>query len=589
MEHSHPPPQSPEDDITIARAAVAEGNLKHAAFHVACALHSDPNRREWLDLLDQVIAAAPDPLELTPVGGPNTPLNLYAVHGYILARQGQPGPAADLVVQVSAARPEIPYLDWVLRWLEQPDVPLNTAVLTRILARFNDQFQQLTAPESPARATVQRMADVVRHARRASPQDPQFLWTAAGFLRRLGLLDEAMSAAEEMHALQPGYLSAMALGLVHRARGDVAKTVEYYQVCLQHEPDDIPIRLDLGDVLFDDGQLDDAERYYIEVLEREAQHPWALASVCCLRYLRTGDPGWKDRLASLARDENERAQDLHFRLAPYFAWLPEPRDAFTNQLRHLVEIYEAEGTPPEVTSMSVTSLEAPSNYLAYNQLMAGWGKKPGLQVSVEHIQDPDPREPHCAVDYRLWEYDGTTPRVVAPPPAEEAVEAVAGIAAQRYSLGTWIGLARKAAEQLGPERIQDLLAVMVDPPWPPEGWPPWAWIFRVQVAAALVIARLDKGWKDSVRRKALFSLANGPMDWTVDAAILALTVLALEDKEIAKDVVRLFRDLLDELPQDGPVCYHRALVNGALRLPQIAGREREELHREWLRLEGWVA
>ena len=38
----------PEEDIAIAESEFREGNLKHAAHHVGCALVSDPNRAEWL-------------------------------------------------------------------------------------------------------------------------------------------------------------------------------------------------------------------------------------------------------------------------------------------------------------------------------------------------------------------------------------------------------------------------------------------------------------------------------------------------------------------------------------------------------------
>jgi hypothetical protein len=120
---------------------------------------------------------------------------------------------------------------------------------------------------------------------------------------------------------------------------------------------------------------------------------------------------------------------------------------------------------------------------------------------------------------------------------------------------------------------------MVHPPMPPQGWWPWQWIFRVQVAAALVLARLDKPWASGVHRRALLSLANGPMDWTTDAALLALTTLAQEDPAVEAEVAALFRDLLAALPQDGPVCYTRALLHCLRKLPGVGPEEREALRR----------
>jgi hypothetical protein len=61
----------------------------------------------------------------------------------------------------------------------------------------------------------------------------------------------------------------------------------------------------------------------------------------------------------------------------------------------------------------------------------------------------------------------------------------------------------------------------------------WTWIWSVQVAAAFVIAQLEADWEGSFRKEALFSLVNGPMDWTVNAAIIALTVLVLGSHKTA--------------------------------------------------------
>jgi tetratricopeptide (TPR) repeat protein len=113
---------------------------------------------------------------------------------------------------------------------------------------------------------------------------------------------------------------------------------------------------------------------------------------------------------------------------------------------------------------------------------------------------------------------------------------------------------------------------------------PAGWVYRVQVAAALVLAHLDGGWEDSLRRKALLSLANGPVDWTVDAALVALSALAREEEDAAAEVVRLFRELRKAAPADGLICYHGALLWCSLRLPDLEDEERDDLRR---RLRAW--
>src|SRR5262249_33936300 len=90
-----------------------------------------------------------------------------------------------------------------------------------------------------------------------------------------------------------------------------------------------------------------------------------------------------------------------------------------------------------------------------------------------------------------------------------------------------------------------------------------------------------EGWEGSVRRQALFALANGPMDWTVEAALLALTVIAQQDDRAVPEVAQLFRDLRRELPTGARVCYDLALLCCSLQLPALTVAERSALWQEF--------
>jgi tetratricopeptide (TPR) repeat protein len=201
-------------------------------------------------------------------------------------------------------------------------------------------------------------------------------------------------------------------------------------------------------------------------------------------------------------------------------------------------------------------------------------------VSVARVQKPDPRLPRGRVDYLLWNYEGTRPRVAVAPPAPAVAQDVAELAMQPYRLEVWWGHARRLARQFGPERVDDLLATMVYPPGAGRTDKPAVWVFRVQVAAALVLAHLDSGWEGSVRRKALLALANGPMDWTVDAALVALAALARDEEDAAAEISSLFRDLRKGVAADGTITYYPALLWCALRLPDVEEDEHEELRTE---------
>jgi hypothetical protein len=155
--------------------------------------------------------------------------------------------------------------------------------------------------------------------------------------------------------------------------------------------------------------------------------------------------------------------------------------------------------------------------------------------------------------------------------------AVGRLAGLPYSLAGWAARAADLARDLGPGQVDGLLGVMVHPPDPPARVLAWDWLPHVQVAAALVLGHLGTDWDRSLRRQVLFDLANGPLDWSVTAAAVALTAAALEDPAVAPDVARLLGDLRRNLPRPGHDWYEYAIVHCQLRLPGVSPRERQEL------------
>lgn len=272
---------------------------------------------------------------------------------------------------------------------------------------------------------------------------------------------------------------------------------------------------------------------------------------------------------------------------PYLeTWLPEPSDAETTGLRQMTEgIEKGELSLLDNRYIStVTCLEAPSNRLAIKMEMARLGLDVTLELSVVRTQYPDPRVPRVPVEHLLWKYNGDRPFVAVPEPMASTADAVTHLASQPYDRKSWWELAGRVARDTRPSRFKDVLWVMVHPRKPPTPIRAWVWIRYVQVAAAFVIAQLDTGWKDSFRRQALFSLANGPMDWTVDAAIIALTVLAMNDPKLEPDVIALFRELRAGLSSEARTCYEELLHYSMLYLPGMPEPERNEARRRLLQL-----
>jgi hypothetical protein len=151
---------------------------------------------------------------------------------------------------------------------------------------------------------------------------------------------------------------------------------------------------------------------------------------------------------------------------------------------------------------------------------------------------------------------------------------VAQLAMAPYKLAHWREWSREIARGLAGTPVEQILAVMVHPGPPPPGIRPWSWLYRLQVAAALVVAGLDAGWQGSVRRRALLSLVNGPVDWSINAALIALSIIAAEDPAAEAEIAEAYKDLYRRAPRQGDVCYMVTLCQCALMRPNPEAGER---------------
>ena len=120
MENPHDRPRTPAEEASLAEALLGKRDVVHGAFHLAGALVEQPLNDEWLKLVDRYIAASPEPLELAPLkAGPEENwLGMVALRALILGKTGRIPEAVVLVLQAVMARPDKPYLDWAIDWLE---------------------------------------------------------------------------------------------------------------------------------------------------------------------------------------------------------------------------------------------------------------------------------------------------------------------------------------------------------------------------------------------------------------------------------------------------------------------------------------
>jgi hypothetical protein len=261
---------------------------------------------------------------------------------------------------------------------------------------------------------------------------------------------------------------------------------------------------------------------------------------------------------------------------PYSAFIPEASEATVNVTRDLAKEHDIRKV--KLTQLAVTSIEAPSSRLAVERAMGM--ERNGLKIDYGEIPSPDPRVPRADIDWTIWTYDGTTALPGLEPPADTVAQAVAALASLPYDPAAWATHALNARpgllEQSGNAGMaaRHLLATMVHPPPAPQGEAEWTWIRQVQFAAAALIARIDDGWANSVRRRALIALVRGPVDWTTEAGIVMLAQVCNEpglDESEKREIGQLLKELSDSLPNVGYCCYAEALAWAVMRLPAEAG------------------
>ncbi len=75
------------------------------------------------------------------------------------------------------------------------------------------------------------------------------------------------------------------IGLELERRGDRAGALQEYRLCLADDPDYVPARLNVGNLLLERGRLDEASREYQAVLDRLPEHYYALANLGVAAFL----------------------------------------------------------------------------------------------------------------------------------------------------------------------------------------------------------------------------------------------------------------------------------------------------------------
>ena len=523
-----------EGEVAVARLVLADGDLPHAARHLADALARDPAFVETYEALSELAARA---------GGPERALALFdldnpfsgtvAGHAHLCAAAGQWDEALRLLVTVAAHEPTRPWLD--VAWLRRDDLPILVepevvaSAVVHLAGRLPDPVDE------DEREPLLPMLDLLRRAVAVHHDHAMLLWCGSTLARRLGAHDEAIAWAGHSFEVQPSHEATVMTGYALRSAGRVDEAAAVWQAEAERLPDDLSLHIDIADLLVGQGKLEEGLDWAERALAADPAHPKAGPTGHAIRYRIDGDVR---HLLALAESDLPYAADALASVSwdrSVLGCAPDQSEATTNTLRQVLE--QREPASDLEVSLSVSAVEPPSAVLALHLAF------PAASVEFESVPEPDPRESCAPVKYAVWAYDGTVARPAVPAPSPVVAEAVRRIASFRWPS---LPALYDATVGLVAADPADLLGVLVHPPTTPDTelgdlmarHAPNLWLTAVQITACLGIAHhaVDEPWATSTRREILVDLLHGVEDWVTVAAGLALVATAWVVPETRPDV-----------------------------------------------------
>jgi tetratricopeptide (TPR) repeat protein len=309
---------TPGQDAAIARHALNQHDLNHAAYHLAGALAGDPTCDAWLLLLDELIAHAGSPraaLQFVPLSDETpTYFGTAALRSYILAMCGYMSEAVDLLLQVIRQGPYPSYIPWVLDWRDRPGFATALepsqvlCALTPIIQQCGEEPVQLAHDQE----SLEAILPLCELATAIHAENAMLWWLHSITYRKLGRYAEALSIAEAGYRAAPDYFTAIAIAMAHKREGRIDTAVAAFRRALRFQPEDAACRNDIADTLCEAGRIEEGVRWYAEVLAYEPRHEWALPSYLFYMNLLHPEHTWVKQLAKLARAQphNLRAHEL---------------------------------------------------------------------------------------------------------------------------------------------------------------------------------------------------------------------------------------------------------------------------------------
>ncbi|GAB3815502.1 hypothetical protein GCM10027605_62900 [Micromonospora zhanjiangensis] len=339
------PRLSAEGELALARLAISDGDLTHAAGHVAGALAYAPTMPEVHEVLARLAARTGGGLDLFPLDQ-HAFVGTVVARAHLLAAAGEPAEGLELLASATSYAPTA---DWAgVPWVNAPGLAarLDPEQMARILMRICAGTPDPVPP--PGRQPLRAYLRLAAHMVDANPEHGLLLGAASALARRLGEADLAVDWARRGARGRRDKLAEVWLGYAYRSAGRTEEAIAALRRAVSYDPDDLSVYADIAGTLADNGRLDEALRWIDQALDRNPTFDCAVHTGHRLRYQRDGELTHLVALADFQRDHPDDSHE-HTDLAecchsvPWLGHLPPAGEAVANALRQLLATQPRDG------------------------------------------------------------------------------------------------------------------------------------------------------------------------------------------------------------------------------------------------------
>jgi len=216
------------------------------------------------------------------------------------------------------------------------------------------------------------------------------------------------------------------------------------------------------------------------------------------------------------------------------ALFPPVQDATVAVLNQVKDIIGDDASIQGITFV-VDTLEPPSVELAIQSMLDRAKSKLSFECVATSIPNPDPRT--SSANQPLWKFSGSKPIAAVAKPDQTIRKACEDLVLQsKDCIESW-ARARELSPEFNVDQVDEFEAT--------------EWVRRIQLTAAQLAVNVEKLNGVTIADSKVTDVTNGPLDWTIDSAMVALAQRVKEEFELIGEVRSIVKRVASRIPPDG--------------------------------------